>query len=203
MTRNRTAFTATVAVAFIAAALAVFAIWQMNAGFGMSGGSSSFTPSDEQKKEMSSAAKQLINNNYEIVKLFYVNGLPTAPEPYGNIPQDGILTVVSDEYASLSDIDSFVDSVFVPAVAETIKNDPAGNGPLFYDRNGVLGQSYEFEPDKNYPISWEQAPYTLNPISETECDINLTLRKNGIDTGFETSMIKENGKWLLTKIIYQ
>ncbi|MCL2086809.1 MAG: hypothetical protein FWH05_04345 [Oscillospiraceae bacterium] len=203
MIGNRTVFGVTLVVGFLAVALAVFALWQMNTNAQVS---VSVPLSDEQRAEMKANAERLIENNHEVVRLYYLVGLDTKPEPYGNLPEDGIYIVDSEKYKTIADIDEIVDTTFVPSEADRIKNNPFGDSqPLYRERGGELGIGEEFAQKRNtnYQLSWEGLSYELFPETESEAALKVTLSIDGEPVSLDTTMVKQDGRWLLTKIIYQ
>ena len=65
-------------------------------------------------------AQRLVQGNYRVVRLFISEGLPHRDEPYGNSPEDGYFTVVSDEFKTLEDVENLVKSTFVAEEADRI-----------------------------------------------------------------------------------
>lgn len=100
--------------------------------------STDFHPSDELVEECQYAAHDLVKNNYQIIRLFVTEGLPHYDEPYGNLPEDGIYTVNSTDYTSLSQIEELVKSVFVNSEAERILTNIDGNGLAVYKNREIL-----------------------------------------------------------------
>lgn len=207
MTNNKPAFIATVVVAVLAVAVAVFAFWKISqetqAEAELDQDKNAFyIPSEEIKDEMMDNAGVLIERSYTILKLYYIRGLPHEEEPYGNLPEDGIYYAVSDDYATLEELEALVDSTFIASVAATIKNNPNGNGRVYHDKNGRLGISADFVPETDYEVSWAQASYVLTPISDTECEVKVTVHVGESPVTETVNMSKLNGVWLLDHLIY-
>ncbi len=135
---------ATIIVAVAAIALAIVAVITLNKSSGSTSNTPSssvdtnFKPTDELVEECQYAAHDLVKNNYEIVRLFVTEGLPHYDEPYGNLPEDGVYTVNSTDYTSLSQIEEFVKSVFVNSEAERILTNIDGNGLSVYKNREVF-----------------------------------------------------------------
>lgn len=135
---------ATIVVAIAAIALAVVAVVTLTGNnrrpsvSGSSGVDINFRPTDELVEECQYAAHDLIKNNYQIIRLFVTEGLPHYDEPYGNAPEDGIYTVNSTDYTSLSQIEELVNSVFVSSEAERILTNIDGNGLAVYKNREIL-----------------------------------------------------------------
>lgn len=141
---------ATIVVALAAIALAVVAVVTLTKdnknNIVLPGGSvvsTDFHPSDELVEECQYAAHDLVKNNYQIIRLFVTEGLPHYDEPYGNLPEDGIYTVNSTDYTSLSQIEELVKSVFVNSEAERILTNIDGNGLAVYKNREILADVVE------------------------------------------------------------
>lgn len=139
---------ATIVVALAAIALAVVAVVTLTKGKGNevvlpdgSVVSTDFHPSDELVEECQYAAHDLVKSNYQIIRLFVTEGLPHYDEPYGNAPEDGIYTVNSTDYTSLSQIEELVKSVFVNSEAERILTNIDGNGLAVYKNREILADA--------------------------------------------------------------
>lgn len=88
-----------------------------------------FKPTQEFADECGNVARELVADNYKVIRLFISEGLPHLDEPYGNRPEDGMYTVKSDRYSSLEEIETFVKSVYTEKEAQRIltqmPSDPA------------------------------------------------------------------------------
>jgi len=163
-----------------------------------------YVPSEELGEEMKDAATKLISDNYKILSVYYTKGLDHKDEPYGNAPEDGYYTVVSDTYSSLAELEALVDSTFVSEQAQKTKTNPLGYGAVYAERSGgELGIFQNFTP-MTYNISWENPDFKISPQSDTECSISVTLHDR--DTGEEVvrtaSMIKTADGWRLESILF-
>jgi hypothetical protein len=154
--------------------------------------------------EMFDAAAALINDNYKVLKLYYTKGLPHKDEPYGNAPEDGYYTVDSDEYTSLGQIEEIVDRTYTEEFAQSIKTNPLGYGAIYKTRdNGTLGIIENYTP-MQYDRSWENPNLEIDPVSETECNITVTIHERADDSEvpLTTSMIKTAGGWRFISLIF-
>lgn len=168
---------------------------------GVNIGDDEFVATQELMTEVETAAYELLPKNYKIYQHF-TKGMTYKEEPYGNPPEDGFYTCVSDDYKTFDDLCKFIRSTFVKKTADTLINDPFGYGPVYADDNGELGLSEKFEPTEDSGLSWEDTKFICNPSSETECDIEITLKdKDGKDVVKHVQMIKENDVWLLAEMI--
>jgi hypothetical protein len=161
-----------------------------------------YKPSGELMDTMQDNAERLIRNNYEILKLLYIDGLPHFDEPYGNLPEDGIYIVDSKEYTALQQITDLVNQTFIAEEAQRLLTNPLGDGyPVYYDKDGKLGIRYDFKPETDYSMNWQSPSYVVTPISDTECTLKITLLANGEPVSQECSMLCLNGQWLIDKLI--
>ncbi|MBP5606437.1 MAG: hypothetical protein J6X60_13010, partial [Ruminiclostridium sp.] len=136
-----------------------------------------FQVSDELKNEMLDAVTTLIRSNYTVLKLYYTKGMDHIDEPYGNAPEDGYFTVDSETYTSLGQLEEIVDSTYIPECAEKVKTNPLGYGRIYKTRyNDTLGIIENFTP-MEYNRSWKDPKYEIEPVSETECNISLTIHE--------------------------
>ncbi len=232
--KNNTSLTpiiATIIVALAAIVLAIAAILTLdkkNNEPTPSGAPSSstpvenvFHPSQDFIDECTYAAHDLVRDSYSILRLFVTEGLPHFDEPYGNEPEDGIYSVNSTEYTSLSQIEELVRSVYVPAEAKRILTDIDGNGLAVYlerevlteaqtaesggtnDGPGyvktkVLGINAGFKPDTAYAKDWSSCSIMVMPRSEQECDLKIYLDGLQPETGTaEDTNSEESSKSIL------
>ncbi len=154
--------------------------------------------------EMFDAAADLIYKNYTVLKLYYTKGLDHKDEPYGNTPEDGYYTVDSDTYTSLEQIEEIVDSTYVKKFATEIKTNPLGYGAIYKTRdNGTLGIIENYTP-MPYDMSWENPQVEIDPQSDTECIINITIhnKTDNSEVPVSATMVKKSAGWRLKSVIY-
>ena len=165
---------------------------------------SGYTPEAELSVEMKDAAIELLGSNYEVLKLYFTTGLQHQDEPYGNAPEDGYYTVSDSEYSSLSQLEELVDETFVSAQAKAIKENSLGYGPIYKERDGgELGIIENFTP-MTYDTSWDNPQFTIDPVSDEECIINVTLhnRTSGDEVALAGEMVKTEDGWRLKTILF-
>lgn len=206
MTNNKPAFIATVIVALVAAAVAIFAFWKIaqdkqETDLMQTDKNTTYIPTEDISEEMKDAAELLIRNNYTIIKLYYTRGLPYEEEPYGNRPEGGVYFVDSEDYKTLDDVQRILNETFFETEAARIKSDPHGYGPVYLEREGRLGISENFAPDTEYPVNWENPSYEVNAKSDTECVLKVTLLVGETEVTENVTMMKLNGEWRLERII--
>ena len=163
---------------------------------------SGYNPDEELSEEMKDAATDLLSNNYTILKLYYTKGMNHKDEPYGNAPEDGYYTVDSSKYSSLKELEELVDATFTEEQAEIIKTDSLGYGPIYKEReNGDLGIIENFTP-MPYERSWDNPTFSIEPVSDTDCIIAVTLHENGEEVQLSAEMVKTESGWKLTAIVF-
>ena len=215
---------ATIVVGIAAVAAVVFLIL-MNSGDSGQGATDSstglpsdasitFRPTQELVEECNNNAHDLVASNYEILKLFMLEGTPHGDEPYGNEPEDGYYTAISAKYPVYADLEAFVKSVFTADEAERILHNFDGNGLAVYkareEHDGALGIIASFTPDTSYNKPWGSTRIQFVPVSETECsltvylgaDENIILSSVPPEDVLEVSMVKGADGWRLTKLVY-
>lgn len=160
-----------------------------------------FAASQELLTEVETAAYNLLPNNYKIYQ-YFTDGMSCKEEPYGNLPEDGFYTCVNEDYKTFKEFSDYIRSTFTEKTADKLINDPFGYGPVYADDNGELGLSAKFSKFEGSKLSWEDTKFVCTPTSETECDIEITLKdKDGKDVVKHVQMIKEKDNWRLSEMI--
>lgn len=165
---------------------------------------SAYVPDEQTSEEMKDAAIELLSGNYEVLRLFYTRGLDHKDEPYGNAPEGGYYTVSDDEYTSFAQLEELVSSIFCEEQAKITLENSLGYGAIYTERyNGELGIIENFTP-MEYDISWENPDFSIDPISDEECALVITLRNR--DSGDAVmrngEMVKTEKGWRLKSIIF-
>ena len=221
MNSSKTAFAATAVVLVLAIAAAIFAFYNMAEETFPDDGAERvpqetvFVPPDELLDEMDVAARRLLESNRTLMALLITEGLPVEREPYGNNPPDDVFFVSSDVYRTLDDIENLIRETFIPEEAERVINNRLDDGSyyynsyldrVYYSRSAYgeprLGIHMNFEPDLNFPISWESVRYTVTPITAAEAELSIKLMLYGTETVFERTMLKLGGEWHLDRFIH-
>lgn len=160
-----------------------------------------FVPDDDFIHDVEQAAYDLLQENYTIHQ-YLLKGMEVEEEPYGNLPEDGFYTCITDDFADYDEFCDYVHSVFVDKVAEKLLTDPFGNGPVYgYDQDG-LGITMDFEPSDAEELSWADVYFTCEPVSETECFLVVTLKDaEGKDAIRELRLLIEDGSWKLSELV--
>ncbi len=163
-----------------------------------------YTPDKEVSEEMKDAAIQLLTSNYEVLKLYYTTGLDHKDEPYGNAPEDGYFTVNDSKYTSLAQLEELVDNTYVAEQAKVTKENSLSYGPVYKERDGgELGIIENFTP-MPYDVSWDNPQFEIDPVSDDECVINVTLhnRTDGAEVTIKGEMVRTDNGWRLKTVLY-
>lgn len=163
-----------------------------------------YIPDEQTSEEMKDAAIELLSGNYEVLKLFYTRGLDHKDEPYGNAPEGGYYTVSDSEYTSFSQLEELVNSIFCEEQAKITLENSLGYGAIYAERyNGELGIIENFTP-MEYDISWENPDFSIDPVSDEECALIITLRTRdgGEEVAKSGEMVKTEKGWRLKSIIF-
>ncbi len=163
-----------------------------------------YVPDEKTSEEMKDAAIELLSGNYEVLKLFYTRGLEHKDEPYGNAPEDGYYTVSDSDYTSLEQLEELVNSIFCDEQAKITLENSLGYGAIYSERSsGELGIIENFTP-MEYEISWENPDFSIDPISDDECALVITLRnrESGEEISRNGEMVKIEKGWRLKSIIF-
>lgn len=186
-----------------------------------------FRPTQELVDECGEHAQELVAKNYTILRLFVTEGLPHKDEPYGNRPEDGLYTANSSDYKTFDEIEKLVKSCFTEKEAKRILTqmpaDPAVSMTaslieVYKTRddyvNGtkqkVLGINEQFKPFDAYNKPWSSISIRIVPSSDSECYVTVYLGAgkdvdlSSVETSdiLTTQMVKENGEWRLSQLIY-
>lgn len=148
------------------------------------------------------AAYDLLPKNYRVHQ-FLTRGMTHEEEPYGNLPEDGFYTCVSDEFKTFDDFSDFVKSIYTEDTAEKLLTDPFGKGAVYgVDDTGGLGLSSDFVPDEGESLSWTDVHFLCTPVSDTECNVVVTLKDAaGSDVDKEVTLLLEDGQWKLSELV--
>lgn len=163
-----------------------------------------YQPDDALSEEMKDEATRLIQQNYEVLRLYYTRGLSHLDEPYGNRPEDGYFTVDDSEYTALSQLDALVDSTYVAEQAAIVKHNSLGYGAIYKERSGgALGIIENFTP-MEYELSWDNPTFSIVPESDELCGISLTIhhRDTGEAVSLSGEMVRTENGWRLSTVLY-
>ena len=160
-----------------------------------------FVPDADLVEEMEQAAYDLLPENYKVFQ-YLTLGMSVKEEPYGNLPEDGFYTCVNESFPTFEAFSEFVRSIYTSDTAEKLLTDPFGKGAVYGDDNGELGLSVDFEAATEPGLSWADVSFVCTPISETKCDVEVTLKDaDGKDAVRSVTMVLEEDSWKLSDMI--
>lgn len=104
---------------------------------------------------------------------------------------------------------SRVPDVVVPSESGDSDASSSPSAPA-YVKKYVLGIHEDFKPYTDYKKPWGSISIKILPVSEEECDITIYLGADkDVDLSsveesdiLKTKMVKENGEWRLTKLVF-
>ncbi|MCL2639101.1 MAG: hypothetical protein FWD48_12125 [Oscillospiraceae bacterium] len=191
MNSSKSAFIATIVVAVLAIAAAVFALRNITP----SEQEPSFTyepeeyrPSDTLKDEMLNAAERIIANNIILIRLYITHGVPVVREPYanttdrplGNPPEDGYFYSASSEFKTFAELEALVRETFVAEEAERIINNKLDNGePYYSDFGRIFGEKRANSDGVTLGLS-EKFALAMHPYPRQDADYHISW----VDAGF-------------------
>lgn len=156
----------------------------------------------EQTAELQSAAQTLVASNYQVFTIFYSQGLATEKEPYDIPPADGMFTVKSDEFATYADLEKLVNDTYISTEATRILTAPNDKGAIYADRNGKLGMKKDNFVKTEYTKKWDGAKLEIIDAKPDSATLTITVKTDsGADEALTATLVKENDKWLLEKLV--
>jgi len=207
---KKSAIISTAVVLLLALVTAAFAFSHLTAGIRGTGRSVSGAAAHRLTESELAEIDTLIKNNYAVLHLYYLTGLPHLPGPYNQVPEDGYYEVDTaaaggySAYTSLAALNALVDGTFEPVKAAQIKNNPRSYGAVYADKGGRLAINAEFAPYTGYTVSWERSAYAIpeDGVGDGECYVDVKLQGADGSERVSSSLLKKyNGKWLLTELI--
>lgn len=125
----------------------------------------------------------------------------------GDVSGSELIAVYAPREVYVNTADEEAD-VSMPKVPEVVI--PSTESGPSYVKKSVLGISEAFKPYTDYKKPWESYSIKLDPVSEEECNITVYLGSNkDVDLSsveetdiLNTKMVKTNGEWRLTELVY-
>lgn len=159
-----------------------------------------FVADEEFISTIEQTAYELLEKNYYVYR-YLTYGMEVEEEPYGNLPEDGFYTCVTDEFADFAAFSEYVSSIYVKETAEKLLTDPFGNGPVFGEDEEGLGLSVDFTPSEEEMPSWN-IEFVCTPLSEDECDLEVTIKgEDGNNVKKKLKLLLEEGSWKLSEMV--
>ncbi|MCL1903147.1 MAG: hypothetical protein FWF94_01865 [Oscillospiraceae bacterium] len=178
-----------------------------------------FIPDELLEQEMRQAAARLVQDNFEVFKLYYLVAYDAKthfkPEPFGNQSEDGYRTLKEGviEFNTVGEIFALIDATFTANAAEVIKDfssQTSDGTPVYKERDGGIGVNETYVP-KTYELAWGDVEIALTFVSEVESIINVSLKGNDdeaegngeSENEKQIRMIKEDdGIWRLENVFF-
>ncbi|MGN0661463.1 MAG: hypothetical protein ACI4JX_07045 [Oscillospiraceae bacterium] len=158
------------------------------------------------QQEVMENAQTLINNNYEIIMMFYEYGLShEAPDVYGAEHQGNAYPVTDSEFTSLASIEELVNSTLVKDEADKILQNAQGMGAIYTEQDGKLVMNIDRFVPLDYDRNWDSTQITCDYISDDSARVVVALstKEHGVPITVSGSMVRtEDGSWKLKKLIY-
>lgn len=154
-------------------------------------------------------ARQLLDRNIEAFsQIFYLQTLPVDTED-GSY-RTGIYPVKSDKFKTFADLESFVRDTYVKNEADYLLTDFNNMGPQYMDIDGRLYTDKSKEGGVGYNIDWTDYKVEVKKITSGIITLTVTVKEMEFTPGpivqkdldITVKMIKEDGKWLLEKMVH-
>lgn len=184
-----------------------------------------YNPNQTEQEEVSLATKTLLENNYNLYRMFYEEGLTVSQnvtvdestlvhnsagaeemQKY-KIAIDNIYTVDDPTYKTYQQIVDLVNSTLCPEEAEKLLSSGQGLGPVYCDKDGVLGINMNnFQPHE-YDKNWSSIVFECKNITDKSADVFVTLPysdksdKAGESVTISGNLVKTENGWRLEKLI--
>lgn len=185
-----------------------------------------YNPTATEQEEIKAATSELLVNNYNIIRMFYEEGLTVSHmtevdedslvqgsagademQDY-KVETDNIYPVDDPTFKTYAQIEELVRKTLVPAAADELLKNGQGAGPVYCDKNGALSINLNnFQPIQ-YDKNWANISCEYKNITEKTVDVFVTLSYNdqsdkaGQNTTLSGNLVKTESGWRLEKIIY-
>lgn len=162
---------------------------------------------DYETEQMTNKMRDLFDNNlYCVFHMFYFgNHLETTSESGGH----NLLKVKTDKFASYSAYEVFLKATYTADVVRELilpaKYMSGSNGELCL--NTVFVEDGQFYDVSDYYVDWSDYQLVVDAHSEKECYFTVTATENNPNVGQRAyecggKAVYQNGKWILTEVIY-
>lgn len=151
--------------------------------------------------------KHLMTENINCMyNIFVLDSLPHTEQ----LVKDNIYQVNTDKFKNYSEFENYIKSVYTAEFADTLLNNYPYEGVSKYlNIDGKLCINLDYCGGKGYYVDWSEYSVKILSCNEEICEFNLTAsieEPAEIPTkapyNVKATAKFENGKWLLTKMVY-
>lgn len=162
----------------------------------------------QQEAMMEATIRGLMTENLNCMyNIFDLNSLPIQGEMKEG---EWIYPVDESQFASYAAFEDYIRSVFCQETADLyLKNYPQEGNPRYLNKDGKLYINKQFDGGKGYYVDWSNYTVSIDSISDTTCEFTVTGsvewpadKPVKEDYPVKGSVVLENGKWLLSKMIH-
>lgn len=148
----------------------------------------------------------LDENLYCMMKIFCMGGLPHEDEP---VMGESVYKVSSDKFATLSDLESYLLTVYTAEYTDMLLNDfPYEDTSMYLDVDGELCIDINYAGAKGYYVDWSSPEITVNSSDGSRCEFTIKCRVEEpadvpvyTDYFVDGTAVYENGRWVLEKML--
>ena len=143
----------------------------------------------------------LMETNLDCYYLFYVAPLGEG----GGTDSDCYTKAETSFFTSYSELSDFVTKAYTNEKSDFLLNKyPSKDNPLYIDKNGSIYVDLDAVKPVEYNVLWDDSyTVTFTENSPQKCSFTLTTTDfDGNEYITSGSAVFENGKWLLTDMVY-
>lgn len=143
--------------------------------------------------------RTLIEQNLDCYFLFYVSPLEHTDQQNS----DAYYGTTENVFKSYEELEELVNSTYTKKKAKELLNFPTKEMPLYKDVDGKIFVYPAVIEPVEYDIIWDTYSVEPKKVSDTEYTFTLkTVDINDKEYVTEGKIIKEDGNWLLTDLVY-
>ncbi|WHH58793.1 DUF3298 and DUF4163 domain-containing protein [Petroclostridium sp. X23] len=155
------------------------------------------------------AARELIGCNYiAFSEMFYLNTLPADMPEGGLVDGNTIYPVKDKRFTTFAELEGYVRNTYGKEEADALLSGKTWGGPQYMDKDGKLHVDISKSGGVGYYKKWDTYMFELSDITEDSAKLTVYLKEEDMgtntlkDTSLSMKMIKEDGLWLLDKMVY-
>lgn len=154
---------------------------------------------------------RLIEENIYCNQIFNMGMLPTVEKEIIYDENNNLYQVDTEVFPDYASFEEYIRSVYCREKAdELLYNFPYEGVRKYVNQDGKLYVDVRYDAAKGYYVDWSEYTVTMNFAGSEECEFTLHARgvmypgENPVleEYSVEGSVVLEDGKWLLTKILY-